>query len=541
MTTDAKRKKRAEKRKARRAKKRAEKQQSNQNMVRPRAPNPPKRGPSLVNSVSTRPRFNVSGAFEGFDNVPLKAYGGTKDSYNEIDLIVACMALPDQAPSMRLAPGDTSRSAKGQTFERITAQWSPDAENDTLTAFTQRVAECSEIVETYNNTGQPNYGYNMKLIQDQPGFEDAPPAYNAQVVSTISRTALQWTVATVDTSFAFQPHSDTIFAGGVERSLGCFVWLEAGDSFTVPYTWENPGGGATGDLTVSLDRWTSIAGLQIDCESAEAIVSEAEPSGILSVPVSKAGYYAANWLFSVVGAEFLLGLNLSGINSKVWGHRYMPEYFKFSGSCTGIVQTGVAMMYSNRAAEGYRQGEIVAFQIPKGQHWMNFQEYDTVFSSEGSVPLNIKNGQYIPLKPSDTSELQFQTFTKVNVSGVITGCRWPVDGGRPVIVLSAKVSAGSEAAPNPRDGFWSFLYNFQFQTASKWFDKDFSTVSSPQVQAAIDRFRWLPTATENPKHFSSYLKSILKTGDHVLKGVEKYGPKVLRAANTGMQLASAFA
>jgi len=490
------------------------------------------------NQITSR-KYKASGAFEGFQNTPLQVYGRPDGPSDVIDWIVAAMALPDQAPSMRLAPGDASRSSQGQTFERLGAAWSSDSSKDTLTAFIQRCAECSAIVETYNDAAAA-YRYNAWINQSAPGSEDSAPALTALVIWTGSKP-IQYATMTWDPESALSPHTDTIFAGAVEKSLGNFVWLEAGDVFTVDAMWTNPNAGSDQTISLTLDRWTPSAGLQPGEEEGSTLISDVNPIGSIAVPVTVSGYYAPNFACETDGSIFSMSMYFSGSASRIWGHRPMPEYADYVGKSTGIVQIGVAPMYSNKAAKGYRQGELVAFQIPKGQHWMNFREFDAIFSAEGSVPLEADMGIYAPLKPAAVDDLQFQTNVSVSTTGFVTQSKWRVDGGRAVMALTAKIAAGSASAPNPRDAFWSFLYNFQFQTASKWFDKDFTTVTSQQVQTAIDRLKWMPVATENPSHFKDYLKAIVSVGKHAINGVEKYGPTAINVAKGVRDIAQLMA
>lgn len=485
-------------------------------------------------TASKRYNLQSSLAFEGFNNIPAQAYT-RKGAVDDIDLIVACMALPDQAPSLRIAPGDASRSARGQTFERLDVPWSAAVEKDTVVAFVQRCAECAYIYKIWNDA-LALYTYTPLLVNTAAGHEDDGPTAVAHINLSRSVESLQWSEATNTALGDFAPHGDTYLAGAVTNSIGCFIPLMEGDHAFANLTFTGLGA-ATPTVSLILDRWTPQNGLQQEIERVDVAFSSGSPTGSLDITVSKTGYYAAR-IASDYETPVQISMQFFGNPPIIYGHRCMPEYDEFVRKTSGVVPTGCALMYSNRAAPGYRQGEIVSFQIPKGQHWMDYTEFDTVFSAEGSVPMQISEGMYAPLKVSDVSELQFQTNVRVR-DKIVVQSRWPCDGGKPVMVMAAKVAL-VENAPNPRDGFWSFLFNFQFQTASKWFEKEYGTYKNQQIQEAIDRFKWMPAATENPKHLAKMIKAIRSVGDHTIKGISKYGPSVIDGANTAMQLASMF-
>lgn len=498
---------------------------------------------SASSAPARRSPIGTSAAFKGFSNVPMEVYGAFALSSDKVDRIIACITLPDQAESLRIANGfNASRTAVGSDFDRLKAPWTTGTEDDTLLAFAQRIAECSQIVlmQAVNETVGPAelYQYDMYTVPSAPGFEDDPPGQTATIFCAAQKTYLNSPYAVPQTGFDFTPHGPIWFAGGLSNAPGSWFWCEAGSQVNLKMT--NLTGAEIETVQMHLDRWTASQGLQ-QSEEQDAISALANnDQGHMFVSVSKAGYYCISAISSTAGPvlvqAYIVGPTVdAAATDKCWGHRCMPEFGDYAGKSVGIAITGLALMYSNTAAPGYRSGNTVSFQIPKGQHWLDYQTYDDLFNAEGAVPLPAENGCYTPLKPSDSADLELKSYSKAR-NGVIRASFWPIDGGRAVIATAVKVEMVTNA-PNPRDGYWTWLYNHHFETASKWFAKDYSEFTTIEVQTAFDRLRTVPSTVENPSHFAKMMKAIRTVGAHTIKGVNKYGPRAVRAAQTSMKVA----
>jgi len=320
---------------------------------------------------------------------------------------------------------------------------------------------------------------------------------------------------------AYQPHGAHMLPGIDEMTAGRYFWIDAlsGQPATISLTFA---AALTGSAYMFLDRWDAGT-----VQQGAFTATGSSTATSMSVTVDIPGYYCIR--FSATQLLTITQCLYENDGTPSYAHLALPMLFQNAASATSMRISAASIMFTNKASELYKEGKIVAAQLPEGISWTKYvcgeSPYDNVASVNGSVALEAKNGIYGYMKPTKPSDFDLQSYLQFAASGVFGDSTWPLKERTSYLCVCMEL-----ITPQSRSGYWTLAAGVEYETNDVWRQKGNAMVSPDAYSEALLFLKSATQFTENPMHFGKIWGSIKKTASKVGRAVEKYGPSVLKGA-----------
>jgi hypothetical protein len=330
-------------------------------------------------------------------------------------------------------------------------------------------------------------------------------------------------------------YPSTVFGGtpdGTSEGPYRFFWFDVGDEVDITYTWAV---GTGLGFTLSFDKWTNDGGVEIGAASApEVAFGAASGTTNTSYIFSAAGYYTARITFYTVLAasteipdtfsfsfDFLTCTTTTAVR---YIHFHAPDLTLQIGSINGHRLIAGASMYTNTSAPNYRSGSIVSASLGPTLDWYDFVTYSAINAVQGAVMREAKNGVYGHLKPAGPEDFNLKTTFSVS-NGTVADSWYSL---RPTSNFLAHSVAISETLG--QNGVFTYGVMYEYPTENRNLDTRLPSDSSATMEMALNAFKSIDQFSENPTHYLQALMSAKAGVGHLLRGVERYGPRIITGA-----------
>lgn len=469
----------------------------------------PKRGPRQA-------QFHEGYSTQRGANPEAEAYVNSISFAN--DNIKACakdIMLPAQTGAVRYADRyAASPTAVATPWQQLDTPWTTEVNE--MTAFLFKDPIRSFLYLDPNPSNQ-TYEYQLLILDDAPGvgLDDAPPTTLARyVVEKTQRYNISSPRA--QSVNGFSPHGPYLGAMSTNKQDWRAFWMEKDSTLNILLADCN----AETTVTVFGDRHTKTEGLQSDFMHQSVIVGLGGPY-TATVTAPEEGYYA----FSVEADDdvnFAIGLSIEG-NKSVYCHLPFQNLWTRVPSLGSLMVKAGALQYTNTAAEAYRAGQLIQYQVPAQYDWRQLKTYNSVAALNGVVPREVKNGAYSFLKPKTDDDFRPSSPITLGVNGAIMDAFGELRDFGDFLVIVLSIPNTSEAAPTAKSGYWRFYHSLEYSSSDVWSALDLPAVGPETWERALLVIRESRQHFENPKHVKDVVESILN-------GVLKYGPKVMKGA-----------
>lgn len=461
--------------------------------------------------------------------------GGSNSLIPDYERVAAALAVPTLNDPVRWSSEFSSApTAIASPWAIIPAGWN-SAGNTTINipntdtfGMIFRSAERAAIIYDSNSSAA---AMNYQIYGSTSTSDENPtaPATSWNVLVGVTDYNAQYLhTPYAKSTYSYSPHGSTLFAGADGVSPGRYFWLD----------------GNTGLYATTVTQYTNVPEFILDLWTPDGIVSDVytvvgttgTANTTLKTPGTAPGYYSVrikNQTSS--GAGYItIQMHITDSGGPICCHRCIPGYDTNVASVNGIRVSAAALMYTNEAADLYKQGKISGFQSPQGTHWTDYVRsggaFNNVAGSQGSVTTIVSKGMYGFLKPTKPNDFDIQTYIEVD-NGVIVDSFYPLDHQSAFIVMYAQVTTSQG-----QDGYWTISYGLEYQTTDVWRAIMYPTMEKEVFDRALEFLKYLPQFHENPLHFSDIWGAIKKGAKSILKGVVKYGPDVIKVAAAASKL-----
>jgi len=291
---------------------------------------------------------------------------------------------------------------------------------------------------------------------------------------------------------------------GVDR-----VWVDvepAGSSTTIfTFTGLSP----SSTINVTMER--ELRG--IITETAVALSSNASGTATWTVPVGRSGRYAVSFFTNQNTA--LIGWQIDTSCPHAFCHRMLPELENQAADIDGLRINSASIMYSDRTAELYAQGNIVTCQISGDEDWAQHvgleqavgnavNNYSVVAGYNIAKKGAYKNGRYNFLKLSGIKDIEMLDICSGDGANRYFE---PVPYMKMFDYLVVLYDAGNATS---LIGEWNLCWHTEIETESQWRD-----VRVPQLHPDVfkDVLFVVGQASqdyENPKHLKAVWNFVKK-------------------------------
>jgi hypothetical protein len=468
-----------------------------------------------------------------------RALGGLSGGSSEYAEIVLALTTPkDSRPIRWTSLYSSMPTATAAPWNILTTPWTnsqtvtqtfTQLPVDTALAFVFRDAERAIVMYDPNPTAKTfTYAiYGVGVVSENAA--SVPSVVFVMGVDNSGVTTPLKTPYMLGTT-PYQPHGPMCFAGAAPRDeMRRYFWLDgnATATSTVSGTVTCFGEGAfSGNFL--MDLWS---------ENGESLaighvgVSNVAPGFVLNVP--KSGYYAFS--FQMVAETGTLSMNnlTYSSSSSTFQHLCIPHYDVNVLSVDGIRVISASGMYTNEAAPINAQGKVVGVQLPVQVTWMDYIRGSPIsqLTSTGEAATQpAATGIYGFLKPTQPSDFNINTHVQV-VDNILVDSFYPL--GHDSAFLAIGVSITTLAG---QDGYFTFAFGVEYQTTDVWREVTISPCSEQLYDAALRSLRPMRQWHENPLHMGDIMNWIKKAGSAIVGGIQKYGPTVMKVAETAAPL-----
>lgn len=443
--------------------------------------------------------------------------------------ISRALALPgDSTPQRWNSKFASQPTAIGAPWAIYSAPWSgsitggvPIPNTDLFVAIHKNALRA--IIMYDPNTAGTQWAYQGYGSENTSVTNPALPATSWNVTTKTNAENVYLHVPYWQATSTYAPHDSILFAGKTKEKDLRFVWMDKGASFSLtilPSITDSSGG------LVSLDIWTQ-EGFAQDAQSIPVTLSAGTPV-TATQGIANSGYYAVR--FQALGSAQQLtfsALTLTSVGSN-FGHRPLPGFVANYGATESIRVNAAAVMYTNRASDLNKQGQIVGWQTPRGSHWLEYcySGFSALSEKPGCCVKPISNGMYGFYKPTDVSEFEMSSDLVVSDAGDILDSFYRIDDPAPCVILYPQVT-GTTAG---QDGYFSFFFGVEYETQDTWRVRDIAHGSSKDCDEALEAIRLYVQFHENPLHWSEIWDGIKRVGKGIVKGINDYGPTIMNVA-----------
>jgi len=465
---------------------------------------------------------------------------------NLVESIALSLALPELGVTYRYPDAiSRSESAVSNVFEVNTAGWwgstapranSALAQTDCL-AVLRRVPAAAYIQYFANPTAQ-TYQYNI-LGQDiavlGTGFTDAPPALSfTQLISFPANDYVKYIYGNTNSLTGFNPHGTSVYAGSLTSGPtdARFFWLQNGDQFKTTITNRS---GQSITATFVLDYFDPAGGFIKDADDTGSPTTIANnASANVSATAAKPGYYAPRFIAS--GAVLAIDGQVQFSNNTIsgagdcLGHNPLPGISSNLGAINSLRVLSASIKYTNKASILNKEGQIVAYQLPKGESWFKYVQansggFTALVSNAKASITTADNGIFAFLRPTDFKDFEYTEWFRI-INGVIWDSFWPIDKPGPQLMVYANVSNFGG-----QDGYFRFDFGVEYLTTDQWREMKVSEVGNETYNSAMQVVAAMDQVHENPLHISDLFGKIKSVIGKVPGFITKYGPMVSTLAS----------
>jgi len=356
--------------------------------------------------------------------------------------------------------------------------------------------------------------------------------YRLTAIDNYGSTALNFNFTNNETMYVAGPatlvggiafHGQYLYPGTDANVPGSFFWVDdaAVGTSSVQYV-QNEAMPANQTLEVRLYKW-SPKGLQ----NVTFLSLQNTTSGqVNSLATSGSGYYGISFKYSLTNGAFTGRIDLKTTSSSVWEHHCLPYFENNYASVSAMRVNAASIMYTNMAAEMYREGKIAAIQSPLTTPWYSWWKNTTGFTTsvqggEGGELFEADNGIYGFLKPSQPDDFN---ITRPVIGDAINGYRmaFQLSHRNDYVVIAANIS-NTQNGGQGQDGYLTVAFQVEFETTDVWRTVGKSRFSAESFRKGLNFVKDVPQFHENPLHIGEIIRK-------VAQGVVKYAPRVANIA-----------
>jgi len=390
-------------------------------------------------------------------------------------------------------------------------------------AFLFRQPERAAIIYDQNYSNQPK-NYSVFML----GGAGAVPSSTASFILDGAQKKDLITPYAQGTTPNYLPHGPVLYGGSVQDANGRFLWVDVGDQITVTASCS----AGSNAIFFGLDYYGSsgyISGLYDTASTLTStpIVITMKVAGSLT-----SGYYSfylRNPAAAGVVTVTISNLNISGSGS-TFCHLPVPYFANNIASVTGTRIIGESLMFTNTAAELNLGGEIASVQTGEADHWLDYVtasgSFALVAKEADSRTMNMKNGMYGFLKPTDPRDFDFYDDVDLNPANLIVDSTYSIDRPGSFLIMSGNCATAGGCL-----GYITIRASLEYMTTDPWREVDYSKTTEVQYTKALNYIKYLDQFHENPWHLSDLWSQVKQIGKDVVQGVKDYGPTVMNIAS----------
>jgi len=464
-----------------------------------------------------------------------------KEVYSEVNTqkereyarVVQYLADPNSAEAIRFSnPFTTAPTAVAKPFRLIDSSWNKDPTETAYTWTPYYPANDEMVIFAFRDPlrNLVMYDGDRTFTSYRAWYRDdynSSSAASGGLRLTDEPSFIYFTHA-VHTS-GYSAHGQTYYPG--EADGVTFMYVDGnpanqdGGSPTclVRINFSNP---ATGN-NISYKLWEMEDGKRI--LHSQTSSSGGTATSFVELKVSKPGYFAVS--LEATASTTPGSLNLSSvfidietIETPHWSHRCVNDFQDEIYGIQGLRFISQSVMVSNKAANLYRQGYIASWQVPLGVDWMRYTNFQNVSSANGSTRLNLKNGMYRFLKPSQFEDFDNMAPTEAS-KGQIQKAYFPLQTKSDYLVIAAKCTT-----IEGRDTYVTQCCGLEYKTASTWRNVKASFGDPHAFEDALTSMRTMSAVYENPKHIGDIARMALRGAKSLVNGVITYAPVAMNVA-----------
>lgn len=457
-----------------------------------------------------------------------------RDTMNAIAYsIAACGSMPAIRWGSSYA---TVQTATAMPYVRRDVPWTatavPNAGYQSLpqtdfVAFAFRDYLCSNIIYDPNRAALPSqytmYGVGVLAANLQATVPAA--SWTENTVGYVKLPLfIPYAKPTTGISYTYAPHGQLWPASADEgNNRARFYWFDAGTTVSLNVVTDVNTG-----IRFFLDSWT-MEGIHDGTYSASTDMVAGVAQDLVLPLVVKPGYYSLNVLTFYDCAVTLSNVWCGLGTGSHFCHLTAPEFMQNTPSVDSVRVNGASILYTNRAAEMYKEGSIAMCQVPVGDNWTEYVAADgsgfsRMSKSNIGTEMTAKKGAYVWLKPGQPTDHEFLQYHTVQ-DGMLIDCRRPLKPRAAFIGMYAQIDVG--LYQNAR---MTMSIMLEYQTLDTWRDLKYAPAAAAVFEEALSQLKKAPQFCENPIHLKSIWNAIKSGAGFAANAITKYGPKVAQVA-----------
>jgi len=232
-------------------------------------------------------------------------------------------------------------------------------------------------------------------------------------------------------------------------------------------------------------------------------------------------YQMVTTLATVLAAAFnvtLISVVIQGTSS-VFRHLCLPGLPDNLTSTAGIRINAVSGMITNTAAPNYRSGQVVGFQIPQGEDWVEyaFNTQAKLGSSVNSGQLDLENGMYGYLKATQGSDFfLFENYLNEQ-GGKLQSITYPLEGKSDYLCIYAVCHELLG-----RQYYWTGAYGIEYITTDVWRETEPPELPEKAFETAVVDLKYMQQWHTNVFHLSDIWDFIKNAGEASVGAVNAF-------------------
>lgn len=432
----------------------------------------------------------------------------------EIEEVLLSYASPMDYPVQRVASGTTShKTAIAKCFYRQTAGFG--------------------IFSDMNHTNGPPTGTAAFAFRDPCRSLVTPVPINLGEIYRYTSPTTNQTASTASTSPWYpyllpdstskKVHGEALYPGLADGSRRQYWWMSKNSVLTF---YNNTA------LAISFGVYEWRRGVEIrvgasNANAGSSGVFNPTTDGYFGIDIGAAGTTTGPTQIEITGQGGFVG-------DYIWGHFGLPFNLHNLPSVDAVRINAVSLMYTNEAAPINKQGKIAGCQLPRGRHWQDFINYDSVSNLSDSASLTAENGMYGFLKPTQPEDFNFKDFDSLTTLGVST-MYYRLSPDSDFLVLAASITTVAG-----QDGYFTPVWALEFRTVDQWRETRRSNLGPDDTALALGMLARMPQWHENPFHLSDITDWLKDRASDLYNYVKSNLPGVVNTATTVAKIGGAL-
>lgn len=431
--------------------------------------------------------------------------------------VLAALIDPDNAPPMRLPGG-----GKPTFVVKLRA---------TLAAS---IVPASEDVATKSIQLTPNSGFAVK--RRDPRCSLIVYRFNATGASVYQALSDSGTTVTGLDSNGYRIIGAMAYSSGFERHGDFYLpWVFADQRTRVWFQSESarPSTVTMSGLTAATSYTLTLHAVLNGVALSLILVAISDGAGIVVFTVTGelAGYCAFR-LAATAAIGVYLGSSTMSLEDNSQGmvqHLAAPQFWQEITSVDSIRTNAASLMYSDRTASQFSQGDICSYQASGGDVWekmlapsgpagfLSCDPYGQVPSFNNGYKGPYKKGKYIPLKfVDDPREQQMRNISDSSEPYEIA----PIvqEESTDYLFIGFNFGLSQAGAPTPM-GEWTAVEGDEGETESQWKETRVPDMHPDVLKEAKYCFSQVKCDFENPSHLSKIWSWVKANAPHILETV----------------------